>query len=85
VGSLVGNFLAGRIYQRTLKRIFAVFLVVMAGYILVRQAPRVFPQAFGQPHPEFSSISRAAFGTNRMPTPSKTIPPLVAARVGGVG
>ena len=85
VGSLVGNFLAGRIYQRTLKRIFAVFLVVMAGYILVRQAPRVFPEAFGQTHPELSSISRAAFGTNRMPTPSKAIPPLVAARVGGVG
>jgi uncharacterized membrane protein YfcA len=47
VGSLVGNMLAGRIYQDTLTRIFAVFLVMMAGYILVRQAPRVFPHAFG--------------------------------------
>lgn len=46
-GSLVGNFLAGRIYQDTLKRIFAVFLVIMAGYILVRQAPRVLPGVFG--------------------------------------
>lgn len=46
-GSLVGNFLAGRIYQETLKRIFAVFLVVMAAYILVRQAPRVLPGLFG--------------------------------------
>ena len=46
-GSLVGNLLAGRINQGTLKRIFAVFLVVMAGYILVRQAPRVMPGIFG--------------------------------------
>ena len=46
-GSLGGNMLAGRIYQETLKRIFAVFLVVMAGYILVRQAPRVLPGVFG--------------------------------------
>jgi len=46
-GSLVGNLLASRINQGTLKRIFAVFLVVMAGYILVRQAPRVMPVIFG--------------------------------------
>jgi len=45
-GSLVGSALSGRIYQRTLKRLFAGFLVVMATYILVRQAPRVFPDAF---------------------------------------
>jgi len=46
-GSLVGNALAGRINQNTLKRIFAVFLIVMAGYILARQAPRVMPDVFG--------------------------------------
>jgi len=46
-GSLIGNDLAGRINQSTLKRIFAVFLIVMAGYILVRQAPRVMPGVFG--------------------------------------
>lgn len=46
-GSWVGNLLAGRINQGTLKRIFAVFLVVMAGYILARQAPRVMPGIFG--------------------------------------
>lgn len=40
-GSLVGNYLGGRLNQKTLKRVFAVFLIVMAGYILVRQAPRV--------------------------------------------
>lgn len=46
-GSLVGNILAGRIYQDTLRRVFAVFLVVMAGYIGWRQAPRAFPALFG--------------------------------------
>lgn len=50
-GSLIGNALAGRINQNTLKRIFAVFLVVMAGYILVRQAPRVMPSVFGPAAP----------------------------------
>lgn len=50
-GSLVGNALAGSINQNTLKRIFAVFLVVMAIYILFRQAPRVMPGIFGQPNP----------------------------------
>ncbi|MDX2116215.1 MAG: sulfite exporter TauE/SafE family protein [Planctomycetota bacterium] len=54
-GSLLGNFLAGRIYQNTLKRIFALFLVLMAAYILVRQAPRVFPDLF---HPPPASISK---------------------------
>lgn len=46
-GSLVGNLVSGRIDPRTLRRMFAVFLVVMAGYIVVRQAPRVFPGLFG--------------------------------------
>ncbi|MFN7019975.1 MAG: sulfite exporter TauE/SafE family protein [Phycisphaerales bacterium] len=46
-GSLVGNLLSGRIDPRTLKRMFAFFLVVMAGYIVVRQAPHVFPGVFG--------------------------------------
>lgn len=46
-GSLVGNALAGRIYQQTLRRGFAVFLVIMAAYIGWRQAPRAFPQWFG--------------------------------------
>lgn len=56
-GSLVGNLLAGRIYQGTLKRIFAVFLVLMAGYILARQAPRVFPDAFPPAEEAISSVS----------------------------
>lgn len=46
-GSLVGNMLAGKIYPATLKKIFAVFLVVMAAYILYRQAPKVWPETFG--------------------------------------
>lgn len=48
-GSLIGNALAGLIDQHLLKRIFAIFLVVMAGYIVLRQAPRVFPDAFSPP------------------------------------
>lgn len=46
-GSLFGNMLAGRIRQAALKRIFAVFLVVMAGYIFVRQAPAALTGVFG--------------------------------------
>lgn len=38
-GSIVGSALGGRICQPTLRRIFAAFLVVMAGYIIVRQLP----------------------------------------------
>ncbi|MFN4243920.1 MAG: sulfite exporter TauE/SafE family protein [Tepidisphaerales bacterium] len=48
-GSLVGNRLATRMPDLLLKRLFAVFLVVMAGYIVVRQTPRVFPGWFGPP------------------------------------
>ncbi|QOJ01918.1 MAG: sulfite exporter TauE/SafE family protein [Phycisphaeraceae bacterium] len=40
-GSLAGGAIAGRIHQHILKRAFAVFLILMAGYILVRQAPIV--------------------------------------------
>lgn len=50
-GSLLGNVLAGRIHQGALRRVFAVFLVLMAVYIGWRQAPRVFPQWFEPPAP----------------------------------
>lgn len=46
-GNVAGSHVAGRIPQGLLKRIFAVFLIVMAGYILTRQAPRVWPDLFG--------------------------------------
>jgi len=84
-GSLVGNFLAGRIYQHTLKRIFAVFLVLMAGYILVRQAPRVMPWAFAPSQETISPVSTAAFGTSRAFSSSNLIPPPAATRTGGIG
>lgn len=48
-GSLVGSSLAGRINDRLLKRLFAGFLVAMAIYIVIRQAPRVFPGLLGAP------------------------------------
>jgi len=47
VGSFVGNMLSTRIYQDTLKRLFAVFLVVMACYIVVRQWSRLMPASSG--------------------------------------
>jgi hypothetical protein len=47
-GSLAGGFLGGRIPQQTLRRVFAVFLVVMAAYVLVRQAPKVLPEYFAR-------------------------------------
>lgn len=46
-GSLIGNSLSGRINKNTLKRIFAVFLVVMAIYIVYRQIPRIVEHAAG--------------------------------------
>lgn len=39
-GSVVGQSVGKRIDQATLKKVFAVFLVVMAGYILWREGPR---------------------------------------------
>jgi uncharacterized protein len=42
VGSFAGNALAGRLPQATLKRGFAVFLVLMAIYILYRNLPTLF-------------------------------------------
>lgn len=54
-GSIAGNILSRHIPQPTLKRLFAAFLVVMAGYILVRQAPRVLPGRFG-PAPRASHV-----------------------------
>ena len=41
VGGLVGNMMSERIPQRALRRAFSVFLVVMAAYILMRQAPKL--------------------------------------------
>ncbi|MDX1444421.1 MAG: sulfite exporter TauE/SafE family protein [Gammaproteobacteria bacterium] len=41
-GSLAGNALANRVPQRALRRIFAVFLVVMAAVILWRTLPAMF-------------------------------------------
>lgn len=65
-GSLIGSTLAGRINQNTLKRIFAVFLVVMAGYILVRQAPRVLPGVFG-PAASVTPAAPSPFQSDREP------------------
>lgn len=84
-GSLAGNFLAGRICQRTLKRIFAVFLVLMATYILARQAPMVMPGVFAPSREPISPVSTAAFGTSCGFSSSNLIPPPAATRTGGIG
>jgi uncharacterized protein len=41
VGSLAGSAAAGRLNPAILRRIFAVFLILMAGYILYRETPRL--------------------------------------------
>ncbi len=42
VGSFIGNALSQRVPQAQLKRGFAVFLIIMGGFILVREGPRAF-------------------------------------------
>ncbi len=41
-GSIAGNALGGRIPAVALRRAFAVFLLLMAGFILVRSGPRIW-------------------------------------------
>jgi hypothetical protein len=41
VGTFAGNALSGRIPQSTLRRIFAIFLLVMGGWILWQTVPKV--------------------------------------------
>jgi len=41
-GSLAGNYFANRVPQATLRRVFAVFLVLMAALILYESGPRAF-------------------------------------------
>jgi hypothetical protein len=41
-GTLLGMQLASRLPQQTLRRAFAVFLVLMGAYIILRTAPRLF-------------------------------------------
>ncbi len=84
-GSLAGNLLAGRIHQETLKRIFAVFLILMAGYILVRQAPRVSQGASQDAQRKISADFTTAFGTSRDFPCSNLIPPPIAARARRIG
>jgi uncharacterized membrane protein YfcA len=44
LGSIVGNHFANRVPQATLRRVFAVFLVFMAAWILYESGPRAFHQ-----------------------------------------
>jgi hypothetical protein len=49
VGSVAGGMVSARVNQRLLRKVFAVFLVVMGLFILVREAPRAFQRG---PSPE---------------------------------
>lgn len=56
VGSVLGAALAGRLHARTLRRVFAVFLLVMGVYIGVRQGSRLL-DAPREPAPTVPSSS----------------------------
>ena len=51
-GSLLGTMLAGRMPQRTLRRVFAAFLVAMACFVAWRQLPKVLAPAEAIPAEE---------------------------------
>lgn len=52
VGTMLGNWLGARINQRMLQRLFAVFLVFMAGFVLSQEIPKVLspPAATSAPN-----------------------------------
>lgn len=45
VGSVIGQWAAGKLSQRALKRIFAIFIVAIAIWMLIREIPHVFGQS----------------------------------------
>lgn len=47
VGSIVGSVVSSRVNQRLLRKIFAVFLVLMGLFILARETPRLVPARAG--------------------------------------
>jgi uncharacterized membrane protein YfcA len=51
LGASGGQRLSARLNQRTLKRIFAAFLVVMAVFMLVREGPRLVRGETGATEP----------------------------------
>ena len=44
VGTFVGNYLGTKLNQRALQRVFAVFLLVMGGFVLSQELPKVWSQ-----------------------------------------
>jgi hypothetical protein len=68
VGSFAGNSLGGRVPQAQLKRGFAVFLLVMGGFILVREGPKAL--AAGPDDPSVPGVAAArALAPAASPTP----------------
>lgn len=65
VGSFVGNALSRRVPQAQLKRGFAAFLVIMGGFILVREGPK----ALGGGETEAAAVTETVeASTNQVPT-----------------
>ena len=45
VGTFAGNYLGTKLNQRALQRVFALFLLVMGGFVLSQELPKVWSQA----------------------------------------
>lgn len=80
VGSFVGNALSQRVPQAQLKRGFALFLVVMGGFILVREGPKALSPEEAQAAPAEAQAAPAAADTVavRILSPSETAAYLAA-------
>ncbi|HIG73218.1 MAG TPA: hypothetical protein EYQ24_01165 [Bacteroidetes bacterium] len=79
-GSFVGNALSQRVPQAQLKRGFALFLVVMGGFILVREGPKALSPEEAQAAPTEAQAAPAAVDTVavRILSPSETAAYLAA-------
>jgi len=59
VGSLIGNSVGRRLPQAQLKRVFAVFLVIMGSFILVREGPRAIAGPVAAEPPALAGVEGA--------------------------
>jgi uncharacterized membrane protein YfcA/rhodanese-related sulfurtransferase len=79
VGSFAGNALSQRVPQAQLKRGFAVFLVIMGGFILVKEAPAALAGAPDTPVAAAPSDEGTQADPDSPPDPTRT--PGVAGRL----
>lgn len=57
LGSVAGRSLNARMNQRLLKRVFAVFLVLLGGFVIVNEGAKLFTSAASQPAVQASRTS----------------------------